>query len=127
MGARGRRNPIAQASDELGIVAALNSHRVSFVLVGEMAASFRGAHVAFDGVDICVPSDQSNLGRLALALQHLGAAQRASESADDHHASFDTRVGRLDCIESDQDYSALMANASDLSLGRGVVTRVAAL
>jgi hypothetical protein len=97
------------------------------VLVGEMAASFRGAPVSFSGVDICVPSDQNNLGRLALTLQHLGAAQRASEHSNEHHASFDTRLGRFDCIESDEDYSALMPNASDLSLGRGVVARVAAL
>jgi hypothetical protein len=64
---------------------------------------------------------------LSLALQQLVAEQRPPTSEADHQVSFDTPFGRLDIIESDEEFAALNANATDVNVGRGVVTRVASL
>lgn len=113
--------------DPLRILAGLRSHGVSYVLVGELGAAVRGAAMEAESVDICFPGDRDNLARLALALQHLGARPSLASSQDDHRASFDTSFGHLACLESDADFASLDANASDVDVGHGVVTRVASL
>ena len=118
---------MSEGFDPLGIVAGLIAHGVSYVLVGELAAEVRGAPMEADRVDICVPGDQENLARLALALEQLGARQRVLESAGDNQASFDTQMGRLDCFESTSEFASLDTSASNVNLGRGVVARVASL
>jgi hypothetical protein len=118
---------MSEGFDPLGIVAGLIAHGVSYVLVGELAAQERGAGMEADRVDICVPGDQENLARLALALDQLEAHQRASGSEGDHQASFDTLMGRLDCLESTSEFESLDANASKINIGRGVVAHVASL
>jgi hypothetical protein len=74
-----------------------------------------------------LPGDTENLARVSLALQQLVAEQRPPSSDQDHQVSFDTPFGRLDIIESDQEFAILNANATDVNVGRGVVTRVASL
>lgn len=118
---------MSEGFDPLGIVAGLVAHGVSYVLVGELAAEVYGATMDADRVDICVPGEQENLAHLALTLEQLGAHQRVLESTDEHTASFETPMGRLDCIESSSEYDLLVANATDVHLGRGVVARVASL
>ena len=116
-----------EAFDPLGIVAGLIAHGVSYVLVGELAARVGGAPTEADRVAICVPGDQANLARLGVALDQLGARQRSSESGGDDQASLDTIMGRLDVMESTTEFEDLNTNASNVSLGRGVVARVASL
>ena len=118
---------MSEGFDPLGIVAGLVAHGVSYVLVGELAAEVQGAPMEADRVDICLPGDQENLARLALALEQLGARQTTRESDGDNQASFDSPMGRLDCIESTTEFESLNASASSINLGRGVVARVASL
>ena len=118
---------MTDAFDPLGIVAGLVAHGVTYVLVGALAAQKQGAAVQADQVDICVPGDQANLVRLALALEQLRARQIVSESQDEHRASFDTQIGRLDLIEDSLSFAALDAKASNMNIGRGVVAHVASL
>ena len=113
--------------DPLGVVAGLIAHGVSYVMVGELAAEAQGAPMDADRVEICLPGDQDNLARLALALEQLGARQISPESDGDNQASFDSSMGRLDCVESSSEFASLDANASNVNLGRGVVARVASL
>jgi hypothetical protein len=113
--------------DPMRILAGLRSHGVSMVLIGGVCAAFHGAPVDTDDVDVCVPDDDVNLSRLALALQHLGAQLGASTSRSEHQVSFQTTYGRLDVLESSAEFSTLDANAADVNLGRGVIARVASL
>jgi hypothetical protein len=78
-----------------------------------------GASLETDDVDICLPGDTENLARVSLALQRLVAEQRPPTSEADHQVSFDTPFGRLDIIESDEEFAVLNANATDVNmLGR---------
>ena len=118
---------MAEVFEPMRILAGLRSHGVSYVLVGGLGAAVHGASLDTDDVDICLPGDTENLARLSLALQQLVAEQRPATSEADHQVSFDTPFGRLDCIENDGEFAALNANATDVNVGRGVVTRVASL
>ena len=118
---------MAEVFEPVRILAGLRSHGVSYVLVGGLGAAVHGASLDTDDVDICLPGDTENLARLSLALQQLIAEQRPPTSEADHQVSFDTPFGRLDCIESDEEFAALNANATDVNVGRGVMTRVASL
>jgi hypothetical protein len=118
---------MAEVFEPIRILASLRSHGVSYVLVGGLGAAVHGASVDTDDVDICLPGDTENLARLSLALQQLVAEQRPPASDTDHQVSFGTPFGRLDIFESDEEFAALNANATDVNVGRGVVTRVASL
>jgi hypothetical protein len=111
--------------DPLRIAAALRSHGVSYVLVGDIAAAAHGAPVETDETDILVPEDDANLDRLGLALLELGA--QPVDAGDQHHSSFDTLAGRLNLIETAAAFEHVWADAVDLDLGRGVNARVASL
>jgi hypothetical protein len=116
-----------EAVDALRILAGLRSHGVRYVLVGELAAAIHGAPLGTDDVDICVPDDQENLARLSLALQQLGAQLGAAAAEDEHRAVLDTPFGRLTCLEDATEFALLDANATEVTLSHGVVTRVASL
>jgi hypothetical protein len=118
---------MAEVFEPIRILASLRSHGVSYVLVGGLGAAVHGASLDTDDVDICLPGDTENLARLALALQQLVAEQRPPTSDEDHHVSFDSPFGRLDIIESEEEFAVLNANAADVNVGRGVMTRVASL
>jgi hypothetical protein len=113
--------------DPLRILATLRAHGVSFIVVGELAAVARGSQIEFDGVDICLPQDDGNVQRLALALQHLGARRSSEPSMDEHTVSVETIYGRLDCVENPAWFAELSVGASEESLGNGVVARIAAI
>ncbi len=112
--------------DPIRILAGLQSHGVSYVLVGGLGAAAHGSPVETDDVDICVSDDNDNLGRLSLALGQLGGFP-ASETAREHRVSFHTPAGRLDVLESPGEFDALSENAIEVDGGHGVVIRVAAL
>ena len=118
---------MGEVFEPVRILAGLRSHGVSYVLVGGLGAAVHGASLDTDDVDICLPGDTENLARVSLALQQLVAEQRPPTSEADHQVSFDTPFGRLDIIESDEEFAALNANAPDVNVGRGVLTRVASL
>jgi hypothetical protein len=113
--------------DPLRILATLRAHGVSFIVVGEVAAAARGSQIDVDGVDICLPEDDANVQRLALALQHLGARPSPEPAPDEHTVSFETAFGRLDCVENPQWFADLSTRASEESVGNGVVARIASI
>ncbi len=112
--------------DPIRILAGLQSHGVSYVLVGGLGAAAHGSPVETDDVDICVSDDDDNLGRLSLALGQLGGFP-SPEAAREHRVSFHTPAGRLDVLESPGEFEALSENAVEVDGGHGVVIRVAAL
>jgi len=112
--------------DPIRILAGLQSHGVSYVLVGGLGAAAHGSPVETDDVDICVSNDDDNLGRLSLALGQLGGFP-SPEAAREHRVSFDTPAGRLDVLESPGEFEALSENAIEVDGGHGVRIRVAAL
>lgn len=118
---------MAEVFEPVRILASLRSHGVSYVLVGGLGAAVHGASLDTDDVDIFLPGDTENLARLSLALQQLVAEQRPPTSEADHQVSFDTPFGPLDIIENDEEFAVLNAGATDVNVGRGVVTRVASL
>jgi hypothetical protein len=118
---------MAEVFEPVRILAGLRSHGVSYVLVGGLGAAVHGASLETDDVDVFLPGDTENLARLARALQQLVAEQRQPGSEADHQVSFDTPFGRLDIIESDEEFAVLNANATDVNVGRGVMARVASL
>jgi hypothetical protein len=118
---------MTQPADPLRILASLRSHGVEYVLVGELAAAIHGGPPSADVVEICVPDDQRNLARIAFVLQHVMARVTPSASGEAHRASFDSRFGRLECLEDATGFAALEANASDVDLGDDIVAHVASL
>jgi hypothetical protein len=116
-----------QGFEPLRILAGLRSHGVLYVLVGGLAVAVRGGPLDTDDVDICLPDDPENIPRLALALQQLGAQIDAGASTADRRVSYQTRFGRLDCLELPSEFDVLMAHAEDVDVGHGVKTRVASL
>ncbi len=58
------------------ILEALERHDVSYVLIGGLAAAVRGSPYPTGDVDITPATDKRNLGRLAAALDELGAKLR---------------------------------------------------
>ena len=65
------------------ILMALDRHGVEYVLVGGVAARVHGAQRATADID-CVPATgEENLGRLAAALDELGARLRVAGMTDD--------------------------------------------
>ena len=61
------------------ILAALEQHRVRYVLIGGIAALARGASLLTEDVDITPAPDLENLERLAAALRDLDARIRVDE------------------------------------------------
>jgi hypothetical protein len=66
--------------DPIGILATLDRHRVSFVLVGALARVIQGAEELARGVDIVPSMRAENLRRLELALGELGARTATGEA-----------------------------------------------
>jgi hypothetical protein len=112
--------------DQLRILGSLQAHGVRYVLVGELAAALHGGPLGAEGIEICLPDDQQNLARMANVLRQVSARVSADE-AEDHHATFDTRYGRLDCLEDAAGFASLDATAVTVDLGDDIVARVAAL
>ncbi len=59
--------------DPRGVLAALERHHVSYVLIGGLARVLRGTDEVTDGVDVCPSVRPGDLGALAGALDELGA------------------------------------------------------
>ena len=128
------------AFQPVSILHALLERRVRFVLIGGLAGAIRGSPVITGDVDVCYARDRENLGRLAVALEGLGARLRgappdvpfqldasALEAGD--HFTFATVLGSLDCIGTPagtDGFADLDASATDESLD-DIVVRVASI
>ena len=60
----------------LGLLRALTSHGVDFVVIGGIAMVFHGSTRVTQDLDVCVAPDQTNLDVLGHALIALGARLR---------------------------------------------------
>lgn len=128
--------------EPLEILAALERHRVRYVLVGGLAAALHGAPMLTTDVDIAPENGRENLRRLALALAELAAAARGphdprawspdlSESGLARAAvhRLETRHGGLDLFfqpAGTSGYDDLRQKAESIALG-GVTATVASL
>ncbi len=117
---------------------ALQRHDVRFVLIGGMAGRAWGSTSLTDDLDVCYDRAPDNLERLVAALKELGARLRGVD--DDvpilldirtlergQNFAFDTTAGSLDVLgqpAGTTGFGELMANATELDLGRGLVVPV---
>jgi hypothetical protein len=61
------------------LFAVLHRHRVSYVLIGGLAAVFHGSPFSTEDADITPDNDRQNLDRLAAALRELNAQVRTED------------------------------------------------
>lgn len=124
--------------DPLGLLATLDRHRVTYILVGALGRVVQGAEEITRGVDIVPSTKPDNLRRLDAALRDLGA--RAS---DGQKPTFEERAGPSDeVVELQTDrgelkvviepvgtrgYDDLRRAATREPLGRGVRPSVASV
>ncbi len=87
----------------------LLTHSVDFVIIGGFAAMAHGSSLLTQDLDICLPFEKSNLGKLAAAIQDLDPRHRMAPSrplvnlvpkelATYHNLYLDTKFGQLDCL-----------------------------
>ncbi len=60
------------------IVAALDLHKVRYVVIGGLGAVLHGSPIVTQDADICPARDRENLDRLAAALRELKARLRVA-------------------------------------------------
>ena len=75
--------------DPVAMLRVLAGHGVEFVLVGGVAARMRGAPLVTRDVDVTPATSAQNLGRLARALETLGARLRTATEPDGVDMPFD--------------------------------------
>ena len=125
------------------IIAALERHKVEYILIGGFAAVAHGAPHITNDIDITPKGDPDNLTRLSEALSDLGARVRGDREGRDtfdfrHDATslsrqavlnLTTRVGNLDVSvvpSGTQGYDDLRRDAVEISVD-GTPVRVASL
>lgn len=120
-------------------LAALQRHRVRFVVIGGFGARVWGSPTMTNDVDVCYDRSEDNLEHLASALTELGARLRgvadevpflvdATTLAKGQDFTFDTALGPLDVLGAPagtSGFEELAANAVDFDLGEGLVVAVA--
>jgi hypothetical protein len=114
---------MTQPLEPLRMLATLRSNGADFVLVGGLAGAVRGGPIDTDDVDICIPRDDDNYRRLALALRQMAAVPIGEDAAD--RSSYATSWGPIDMIELGEEFDSFYARATDEDLGNGVRCRVA--
>jgi len=116
---------------------------VQFVLVGGLAAVLRGSPLPTEDVDVVPDRSDENLERLAAALRRMGAKLRTEAGPVETHIdagflkamplmlNLQTEFGDVDITFEPSGprigYSAWNEEASDMTIGDGVVIRVASL
>ena len=126
--------------DPVTILEVLAHHRVSFIVIGGVAASLQGSPSITWDLDICYARDDENLRRLAAALRQLDARLRGVpdevpflldeltlEKGDSF--TFSTEAGSFDCLGTPtgtNGFDDLIANASAFDMD-GVQVLVASV
>ena len=121
--------------DPIGMLATLDRHRVSYVLVGGLARVIQGAEEVTSGVDIVPSMRPENLRRLEQALRDLGATtgERTRPVLGEHTPSpleLATDRGELKVVPEPagtRGYDDLRRAAAREPLGSGVRPSVASL
>jgi hypothetical protein len=123
--------------DPIGILRALDRHRVTYVLIGALGRVVQGAEEVTDGLDFVPSTRPENIRKLGLALQDLQATPAAGGEVD-----LEARLGREEVIELQSElgemkivpvpagtrgYEDLRRAASREPLGSGVRPAVASV
>ncbi len=130
--------PVAENFDPLGVLQALDNHRVSFIVVGSLARIIQGADEMTNGVDIVPPMREETLRRLDLALAELGArrsdrkklAPLQNDPSPEPVLALTTDLGELKIIpqpEGTGGYDDLRRAATREYLGKGVRSSIASV
>jgi hypothetical protein len=119
--------------DPYELLAALQAHRVSFIVIGAFARLVHGTRELTDGIDITPSMREDNLERLARALEDL-AARRADGKRLDRQklkgpvVELDTRAGELKLVlepAGTRGYDDLRRRAEREPLGQGLRPQIA--
>ena len=119
--------------DPLGMLAALDRHRVGYIVIGGFARVIQGAEETTRGVDIVPSTRPENLRRLGLALDELEARpvdgdDRALSERSERPYVVRTGLGELKIVTTPAGtggYDDLRRAATREPLGRGVRPAVA--
>jgi hypothetical protein len=126
------------------ILRTLDAHGVDFLIIGGLAGNIRGTADVTNDLDVCYAREGANLGKLASALQELGATLRVAGPVDGplpfqldaatlrlgDSFTFSTEAGDLDILGSPSGtagYEDLIQGASRFDLGDGLQVDVAGL
>ena len=120
--------------DPIGILQALDRHRVNYVVVGAVARVIQGAEEVTDGLDVTPSMRPENLQRLEPALDDLGAktpdGKEPALTDDTNLVELATDRGDLKLVprpDGTSGYDDLRRAASREPLGSGVRPSVASL
>lgn len=120
--------------DSDGLLRALTSHGVQFIVVGGVAAVLHGAPTVTKDLDIVPARSPENLARLKQLLDELDARFRYDDRnlrPNDSHLSgngqllLSTKLGPLDVLlrlHDERDYDALLPNTVELADGDEVLS-----
>ena len=119
--------------DPYAILAALESQRVTFVVIGAFARVIHGTGELTDGLDVTPSMREENRSRLTKALDDLDARRVDGKELDlsrlrDPVVELETRAGELRLVPEpagSHGYDDLRRHASREPLGRGVRPQVA--
>ena len=126
---------MAELFDPIGILAALERRRVSFIVIGGLGRVIHGSDELTHGIDI-VPSAEENLRRLGLALDDLNASRqtesgsRSRPGAATSRGRAEDRRGELKIVPEPagtRGYDDLSRAATREALGQGVRPSVASV
>jgi hypothetical protein len=125
------------AFDPRGLLAALDRHRVAYIVVGAFARVIQGADEVTRGVDIVPSTQEQNLRRLDAALAELGARRPdgtepslADAAAPEPVLVLTTDRGELKIIpapDGTRGYEDLRRAATREHIGQGLRPAVASL
>jgi hypothetical protein len=129
---------LAENFDPLGVLQALDNHRVSYIVVGSLARIIQGADEMTNGVDIVPPMREETLRRLDLALAELGArrtdrkklAPLQNDPSPEPVLALATDLGELKIVpqpEGTGGYDDLRRAATREYLGKGVRSSIASV
>lgn len=114
------------------MLAALERHRVNYVVIGAVARVLHGTDEVTSGLDICPQRRDENLERLDAALAELEAAPVAGEvRGGEAVVARETRAGRLQLVAVPEGtrggWEDLRRRANREALGDGLRASVASL
>jgi hypothetical protein len=114
------------------MLAALERHRVNYVVIGAVARVLHGTDEVTDGLDVCPQRRDENLERLGAALGELDATPVADEvRGGEAVVARETRAGRLQVVPVPEGtrggWEDLRRRANREALGDGLRASVASL
>jgi hypothetical protein len=120
------------AFDPYAIIAALERHRVSYVVIGGLARVIHGADESTHGLDVTPSLRDENLRRLNLALVDLGARGIDADPLETEPViEVRTRAGQLRVVPhpagTRQGYADLRRAATREPIGKGLRPSVASV